>query len=578
MYLLLLVFSLLFIITYFFKKTSSFSLSFVLSLLTISLFTIIITEVSSINNQFNFTSSVLSWSVICIVSGFVSYKHRATLKAEFTSKFKNNTKTVLISSFVFLALLIQGMLYPPNNWDSMTYHMARITHWVMNESVYPYPTHIYRQIYQPPLAEWIIAQVCILNKSDLFANSIQLVFMCGVLAILNLIGNEFKLNKRTKITAFVLTLTTPSIILQTTSTQNDIVVGFFILSAFFFCIRLFKEHKMSLALLFGISVGCALLTKGTAFVYFIPLGLTIIFLVLKKLFQNRTAGISLIGKFLLSLVFITLIPFGHFQRNYNLSGDIFGNSEDRYFNENITIKSTIVGLVKNVGNHLSTPLTTQITNQIVEKTHLISNIPITDNKYSYNGIHFKLNNWNHNEDEVSNVFQLIFFCIVIILLILSKANNDTILVYTSLFCIITFLIFSFILKWQPWHIRLQVPLFMMVSIPISISFNKYISNTKITNVLLTISTIYTLGIIIFNPNRPFINTNKVIQTRFDKMFIAMPTFLNSYKILRKDVLTKKKKEWNVHGDTWEYPLYYDCFSMKRKPFHSIQIKNPTKKM
>jgi ABC-type uncharacterized transport system permease subunit len=44
---------------------------------------------------------------------------------------------------VIVLIFLSGCCYPPNNWDSMTYHMARIAHWVMNESIEPYPTHIY---------------------------------------------------------------------------------------------------------------------------------------------------------------------------------------------------------------------------------------------------------------------------------------------------------------------------------------------------------------------------------------------------------------------------------------------------
>ena len=231
----LLIIPLISIFLIYYTKLYSISKGIIFSLLWICGLTIIETEFFSFFKQFNYNTSCLYWSIVSILSILLSRKHLKKGLNRLIETTKNNKLTIIILFTCFLALLTQGILYPPNNWDSMTYHMARITHWVMNESVYPYPTHIYRQIYQPPLGEWIIAQVCILSKSDLFANSIQLIFMCGGIAILNLIGNEFKLNKRAKIIAFIITLTTPSIILQTTSTQNDIVVGFFILNAIYFC-------------------------------------------------------------------------------------------------------------------------------------------------------------------------------------------------------------------------------------------------------------------------------------------------------------------------------------------------------
>jgi hypothetical protein len=83
-----------------------------------------------------------------------------------------------------------------------------------------------------------------------------------------------------------------------------------------------------------------------------------------------------------------------------------------------------------------------------------------------------------------------------------------------------------------------------------------------------------------NPNRPFIKTNKQAKlvTRFEKFFVPMPSFLTEYKKLRYKVVKNIPNEWNVHGDTWEYPLYYDCFSKKRTPFTPIEIVNQTKEL
>lgn len=38
----------------------------------------------------------------------------------------------------------------PNQWDSMVYHLSRVDHWIQNGSVGFYPSHIVRQLYNPP--------------------------------------------------------------------------------------------------------------------------------------------------------------------------------------------------------------------------------------------------------------------------------------------------------------------------------------------------------------------------------------------------------------------------------------------
>jgi hypothetical protein len=58
----------------------------------------------------------------------------------------------------------------------------------------------------------------------------------------------------------------------------------------------------------------------------------------------------------------------------------------------------------------------------------------------------------------------------------------------------------------------------------------------------------------------------------------MPPYLKEYKLLRYKLQKKMNTNWDVHGDTWEYPIYYDCFSVERTAFKAINIKNQTKKL
>lgn len=561
----------------FFQKKKSLSLAFIYTTFLAAISTIFITEISSFFNKYNYTSSVIYWSILAGGITYLNFKEKFLKLALYTNWIKENKKVSLFFGGITILLLIQGIIYPPNNWDSMTYHMARIAHWVMNESIEPYPTHIYRQIYQPPLAEWIIAQVCILNKADYFANTVQLFFLVATLGVLNQIMLHFNTSKKTRIWASIIAFTTPSVFMQATSTQNDIVVAFFLLSSILFFIQFFKESTVKNTLLIGIAIGCAILTKGTAFVYLIPImlfcGAYLIYLLLKK--QKPILKVS--TQMIIVAIVTMTIGFNHYYRNYKLSGDVFGASDDHYFNKNITLKSTGVVILKNIGNHFSTPLTSSITNQVVEKAHLVTQIPINDENYSYKGIHFKLNEWNHNEDEVSNIFQVVLILGVCLFMVFYLKNRNRFILLSTLFCLFSFGLFSIILKWQPWHMRLQVPLFILFAIPISVVLEK-IKLAKITSSILTISIFYCFILAFVNPNRPLIKNAKQakLNTRFERYFVAMPPYLKEYKIWRSKLKSKTQQKWDVHGDTWEYPIYYDCFSVKRKGFKLINIQNQTK--
>ncbi len=566
-------------INYYFQKKKSLSLALTYTTLIIASATILITETSSHFKVFNYTSSILFWTITMIGIVFINAKEKYILLEKYSNWIKENKKVSLFFGGFTLLLFIQGILYPPNNWDSMTYHMARIAHWVMNESIEPYPTHIYRQIYQPPLAEWIIAQVCILNRADYLANAIQLFFLLATLGVVNQIMLVFNQSKKRRIIALILAFTTPSVFMQTTSTQNDIIVSFFLLSGILFLITYLKKQNISNALFVGLSIGCALLTKGTAFVYLLPVIIFYASYLLISIYKKQVNTVKLSLHILLIIGVTIMLAFNHYQRNYRLSGDIFGASDDHFFNKNITITSTGLGILKNIGNHFSLPVCATITNKIVEKTHLLSNIPIKDENYSYKGIHFKLNEWNHNEDEVSNFMQMILVFGLIVFLLFNLKTSNILLILSTSFCLLGFFLFAFLLKWQPWHIRLQVPLFIMFAIPIAIFLDSSLSN-KTVLFILSLSIAYCLILSLYNPNRPLIKNYKQakLTTRFEKYFVAMPPFLNEYKTWRYKLKNKTKQNWEVHGDTWEYPIYYDCFSEDRKAFNAINIKNQSKEL
>ena len=65
------------------------------------------------------------------------------LKAEISSlKISFSTAFFCFSFLLFLTFLV-AIISPPNTWDSMTYHMGRVEHWLVNQSIESYPTHLH---------------------------------------------------------------------------------------------------------------------------------------------------------------------------------------------------------------------------------------------------------------------------------------------------------------------------------------------------------------------------------------------------------------------------------------------------
>lgn len=180
---------------------------------------------------------------------------------------------------ITLALLVAGVLTTslgialvaaPNNWDSMVYHLPRIRHWMLNETVAHFPTHNLHEVYFPPLAEWIGLHLQILTTGDRLANLVQWLAFAGIVIGVAAVAGELGAGRRGRLVAAVFAATLPMAILQASSTQNDLVVSLWTVAFVLFALRSRRlEGKVDL-LLSGASLGLLLLTKLTAAVIVFP--------------------------------------------------------------------------------------------------------------------------------------------------------------------------------------------------------------------------------------------------------------------------------------------------------------------
>jgi hypothetical protein len=124
-----------------------------------------------------------------------------------------------------LLAAISALRYLPNNWDSMTYHLARVAHWIQHRSVEPYPTHVDRQVIIQPGAEYVIASLQSMAGTDRLDALLQLgAWLLVVLAspsLARLAGAP----RRLAPWSAVLVAALPMGVLQASSTQGDLVAA-----------------------------------------------------------------------------------------------------------------------------------------------------------------------------------------------------------------------------------------------------------------------------------------------------------------------------------------------------------------
>ena len=174
---------------------------------------------------------------------------------------------------VLAATFVVALVAAPNNWDSMVYHNARVMEWWDHGSVAPWDTPIDRQVRMPPLASYLRLAVLGLTGNDVLFNLVQWAFFAFSILAAAALAARLVPSGRAGGWAALLIATIPMAVLQSTSTQNDLVVAGYLLAAAFFLFRAFAADGAPFRdlALGGAAVGLTLATKGTAYLLAVPL-------------------------------------------------------------------------------------------------------------------------------------------------------------------------------------------------------------------------------------------------------------------------------------------------------------------
>jgi hypothetical protein len=570
------------------------------SVLIFSCVLLFITEMTSLFHQLNFQFILISWvafSILNIFYLFLKKDNLLNLKILLQEKTKrsfiqlNKYEKILfftIISILFL-MFIQGIIYPPNNWDSMTYHLARIPNWISHQSVNHYPTHILRQLYQPPFSEFIILHFNILNGHDYFSNSVQFFYLCFSMVIVVLIIEQFGLKYQYKLVALILTVTIPEVILQASSTQNDIVVSFFILSSVYFGANAIKKSWFLNYFFFGISIGLCILTKGTAYLYLIPI--ILIFAVVLLIQVYKTKKYTSIKYSIIAAVLCISINSIHYFRNYKLAQNILGvdkNESKMYSNEKMNTALFLSNIIKNAGLHTGSFPINHISDDAIRKLHSIIGVDIDDATINFNNINYSSPPEIPNqEDTASNLLHFFLIITSITLISINMLKSKMIFNIVPIYLVMILLqiiLFCLYLKWQPWHTRLHTPLFML-SIPLicsTLSLNiKYITYFYRIVPFILFSAFLIVAI---NYSRPYFSNKytsniSLKDERYKKYFANRLELYQEYNNTVKNIhyLNYKRIGLILSTDDWEYPLFSMFYGEKKEPIH-INVSNISKKL
>ena len=459
--------------------------AFIKSSILISILSYIFCEIYSIFNILNFLSILISWSLVFGVLIYLVFKKNFKFSLISFSIFNKSIefKYKIITSALFLIILFPLLLLaafiPPNNWDSMAYHLPRIQHWIQNGNIYPYPTNITRQIATSPLSEYIILNFQVLASTDVFSNLVQYFALINIIFLTTLILKNFQVNYKGQIFAILAICSLPMALFQSTTTQTDLLASFFFLCFVYYLIKLNQSatdnNRKTIIILIAISFSLGILTKYTVALFAFPLIIyqLIIFIKAKKILEIKLSIIFLF----LSLSFV-LAPF--LFRNYYFLGTLTGDNifESSMSNASLNLRNMFSNSIKHIIDFISIPINSynELLFFISNNLHTLIGVSVDEPGNNWSGSKFIVNNYL-NEDTAGSLLHFLF--IILSFTYIYKSKNQKIYNFIVLYFLVSFLLFSFIFRYSPWNNRLFLPLQLLLVIFSSYLFHTHTKNKNI---------------------------------------------------------------------------------------------------
>jgi hypothetical protein len=616
-----------FLLLFLIFRSSSLDLreSAIRAYLVLFLIAAVVTEILSTFDGINFQTLAVTWFFFVSVFGVIAIlsfrRNPLKLKEQFqSSKERIRENFTWLEGLILFAIalilvltLITAVYSPPNNFDSMTYHMARVVHWIQNQSVHFYPTAITRQNYSMPLAEYMIMHLQILSQSDLFANLVQWSAFVLLILLVGKIADSLKVSRRGQYLSGLFVAALPVGILESSSTQNDILTAFFCVSFGYYLLGLMINRSWTDALLAGVSFGLALLTKGTAYIYCAGIGIPLV--VFGLLINRKTHWFPLFQKLVLLVLLGLAINTPFYVRNLDIYGNPLSTETGKIQVDRLTMKGLYANLVRNISVNLAVPvpdLNEDMTNFLSNHLGSLAESPEITFESSTYEVKYLV-----NEDQAGNLLQTVLLVPLIGICFLWFRRNEYARIAWTSSMLLCLMLFSLLIKWQPWGTRLQLAIFALAA-PLFGAMMDRLARSFFVNLFVVLSLVfYSLPYLFLNSTRPlvplFSKSSSLRSNRVKRYFSDRPDLYHQYSEIiapfYKDISifhTDRERLYfashmSFHDDyqeiagillgldedtiglatgsnDWEYPLWVlteQQFGSQDILFENVEVKNQT---
>jgi 4-amino-4-deoxy-L-arabinose transferase-like glycosyltransferase len=485
--------------------------------------------------------------------------------------------------------LVVALAAPPNTYDAMTYHLARVAHWAQARSVAFYPTHCMRQLHMPPWAEYAVAHLLLLAGGDRPANLVQWFSTAGAVLGVSLLAARLGAAPRGQAFSALFCATLPMGILQASSTQNDAVLAFWLVCLAYHVLQLHERPAWGSAVGAGASMGLALLTKGTAYLFVAPF---VTWLGAAWLFRYRgrvRAWAPLAGAGLLALA----LNLPHYVRNCRLYGAPLGPGAEQagrfpYRNQVVSGGTLASNFLRNLALHLRPP--SRRVSRAVERRlaalHRLFGLDPNDPRTTWAALPFRLafatkreqKHLARHEDHAANLPHLLLVGLGAAAGLLGGLGRRLRVAGLGAAVLLGFLLFCLLLRWQPWHTRLHLPLFVLCAPLVAVGLGR--CRPAVGAAAAVILVTWAWPFLAENALRPVLGQGGVfrvprtVQYFVSRLDLAVPYF-KAVAFLRARGCTNVG--WLGDEESWEYPFWAMLSGARpgRCRLEAVGVDNPS---
>ncbi len=528
-------------------------------------------------------------AVICLViyaAGVFSVYFRRIRNKKPEPVPKDPRKIILFAAWI--PVLILSAVTPPYNWDSLTYHLPRIMHWIQNGSIAHYASGSVRQVGSPPFAEIIGMFAYLVSGTDRCIPALQAIaHLINTILVYNIAAGLTGDDKKLCGPAALIYLTLPIAFGEAITTQNDVIATLWLLSLLELLLNAPVHEDKNKVYLYGLfggfAIGLGYLTKPSVCLACMACVAGMVYVWIREKVPAKTiicAGAAGVSGSLIVLpeVIRCFKTFSSFAPSMVGAKQLVGTLSPNYL---------FINWLKNLIFNMPVPYLPlgNLAKKFVTGLSWRIGVLIDDPSIAEDGRYFSLPEaLEFGHDTAVNALALWTILITIgVFLVLrlikkipkEKEHVKRVFPYIAFGSYFAFLL---ILRWEPFENRYEIPYFALCCIALPLIWKRMTDSSKGVLIRRLCMVLLAAGLVFYYVNEIWYHAGIAIQLKgsepegyfYHGGYEDFAQVTDEIRSLGPESVGFKTME-----DTWEYPLHHMLYDAGVRTLKHVNVGNET---